>query len=91
MLNILRDALQQIVNDIDSGNTNISQEQQLQILDIINRKEMSKTEAADYIGVSPSTIDNYVKKGFIPEGMKRQGISSKLWLKSDLDKFLKNK
>ena len=52
---------------------------------------MSKTEAADYIGVSPSTIDNYVKKGIIPEGIKRQGISSKLWLKSDLDKFLKNK
>lgn len=91
MLNIVRDALQQIINDIDSGNSNISEQQQLQILDIINRKELNKTQSADYIGVCTSTFDNYVRKGLIPEGIKREGSSQKLWYKSDLNKFLKNK
>ena len=52
---------------------------------------MSKTESADYLGVSVSTFDNYVKKGLLPEGVKRRGISSKFWYKFDLDNFLNNK
>lgn len=90
MLNIVRDALQQIINDIDSGNTNISQEQQLQILNILNPERLSRTESADYLGVSKSTFDNYVKKGLIPSGTKKYGVLGKLWNKFDLDNF-KNK
>ena len=90
MLNIVRNALQQIIDDIDSGNSNISQEQQLQILDIINHKEFNRTEAAEYIGKSVSSFDNYIRKGLIPEGTKRRG-SGKFWNKTDLDKFLKTK
>lgn len=29
---------------------------------------MSKTQAADYLGVSRATFDNYVRDGFIPKG-----------------------
>lgn len=29
---------------------------------------MNKTQAADYIGVSRATFDNYIKDGFIPKG-----------------------
>ena len=52
---------------------------------------MSKTQAADYLNVSTSTFNNYVSKGYIPKGIKKQGISSKLWYKHDLDNYLKNK
>lgn len=47
-------------------------------------------EASNYIGVSRATFDNYISKGYIPKGVKRQGIPSKLWYKSDLDKFLES-
>lgn len=93
MLNILKNLLQQIINDIDSGNSNISEQDQLQIIDLIkniNTKELSKVEASNYIGVSRATFDNYISKGYIPKGVKRQGIPSKLWYKSDLDKFLES-
>jgi predicted DNA-binding protein (UPF0251 family) len=30
--------------------------------------EMNKTDAADYLGVSRATFDNYVSKGWIPKG-----------------------
>ena len=92
MLQLIKAALQQFIDDIDSGNSNINQKQQLELISILqkfNQKEFSKLEAADYIGVSRATFDNYIKNGWIPEGIKRQGWKEKIWLKSDLDRYLK--
>lgn len=94
MLKIIRNLLQQIIDDIDSGNSNISQHQQLEVIDFIrkiNTKELSKQEAADYIGVSRATFDNYINKGLIPRGSKRQGFKELSWNKFDLDKYLNEK
>ena len=92
MLELIKTTLKQLLNDIDSGNSNISESEQQQILDLferINRKEYSKTEAADYLGVSTGTIDNYVQRGWLPEGVKRQGLKQKIWYKNDLEKLRK--
>ena len=92
MLELIKTTLKQLLNDIDSGNSNISESEQQQILDLfekINRKEYSKTEAADYLGVSTGTIDNYVQRGWLPEGVKRQGLKQKIWYKNDLEKLKK--
>ena len=94
MLRLIRNLLEQIVNDIDSGNSNISQDDQQEVLSLIQKftsKELSKLEAADYIGVSRATFDNYIKNGWIPQGRKRKGFKELSWNKSDLDKFLNRK
>ena len=94
MLKLIRTLLQQIINDIDSGNSNINEDQQLEVIDMIykfNSKELSKIESANYIGVSRATFDNYISKGIIPKGSKRPGLSNLMWSKSDLDKYLKTK
>ena len=91
MLQLIKSIFQQFINDIDSGNTNINQDQQEELLSLLlqfNQKEYSKIEASDYIGVSRATFDNYISKGFIPKGKKRQGFKELSWKKSDLDKFL---
>lgn len=91
MLKIIKNLLLQIINDIDSGNSNISEEEQQETIDFINRltsKELTKIESASYIGVCRATFDNYVSKGWIPQGIKRQGTSTLFWKKYDLDKFL---
>ena len=93
MLQLIKTALKQFINDIDSGNTNITEEQQKELLSLLlqfNQKEYSKIEAANYIGVSRATFDNYINRGWIPKGKKRQGINNLLWNKSDLDEFLNN-
>jgi predicted site-specific integrase-resolvase len=47
---------------------------------------MSKTEAAEYIGVCRATFDNYVKNGYIPRGTSSHKDTKTLfWWKSDLD------
>lgn len=52
---------------------------------------MSKTQAADYIGVSRATFDNYVHDGFLPKGIKKEGFKELRWYKSDLDIFMINR
>ena len=90
MLKIIREILQQYIDKIDSGNSNISEKEQMKLIDIfreINKKELSALEACDYIGVSKSTFYNYIDKGKIPKGEKKAG-KGVVWYKSDLNKFL---
>ena len=91
MIHLIKTLLEQFINDIDSGNSNITQEQQEELISMLlkfNQKEYSKIEAAEYIGVSRATFDNYINKGLIPKGKKRQGFKELSWNKSDLDNFL---
>ena len=93
MIQILRNLLQQLIDDIDAGNSNVPNEEDLnEIINIIQRsnsKQLSKIEAANYLGVCRATFDNYVKNGWIPKGTKRQGFKELSWNKSDLDEFLR--
>lgn len=91
MLQLIKSAFQQFIEDIDSRNSNISEEQQIELLQLLqkfNQKELSKIESAQYIGVSRATFDNYISRGLIPKGHKRQGFKELSWNKSDLDRFL---
>ena len=94
MLKIIRSILQKFIDDIDANNTNLNYEQQCQILKLLSNidigqdNEMSKTRAADYLGVSRATFDNYVRDGFIPKGKQVEGFKELRWYKSDLDLYL---
>ena len=91
MIHLIKTLLEQFINDIDSGNSNITQEQQEELVSLLlkfNQKEYSKIEASEYIGVSRATFDNYISKGLIPVGKKRQGFKELSWNKSDLDNYL---
>lgn len=96
MLEIIKSILQKFIDDIDAGNSNLSYEQQCDIIralsnvNIGQENEMSKTQAADYIGVSRATFDNYIRDGFIPKGKQIGRFKELRWYKSDLDTFLAN-
>lgn len=96
MLKIIRALLQQYIDNIDSGNTNIDFQQQSDIIKILSNvnlgqeNEMNKTQAADYLGISRATFDNYVRDGFIPKGKQVGNFKELRWYKSDLDLFLIN-
>lgn len=94
MLNLIREILQKFIDDIDADNTNLSYEQQCQLIQVLSNvnlgqdNEMNKTQAADYLGVSRATFDNYVRDGFIPKGKQIGKFKELRWYKSDLDLFL---
>lgn len=79
MLNIIKQQLLKIVEDIDTGNSELSGEECEQILEhlkfLSNKEEkLSKYQACKYIKKSRSQFDVYVKEGKIPPGRKQQGF-----------------
>lgn len=88
----LRNSLMAIVQNIDSGNSTMTNEQIEDILTEINfmsqsNVKYSKYQAINYLGMKRSTFDLYVSQGLIPKGRQQAGFKEIFWLKSDLDKY----
>ena len=93
MLNLLKILLNQVIKDIDSGNSNISELEQLETINFLQKissQQLSKIESSKFIGVSRATFDNYIKEGKLPKGTKRAGFKELSWNKSDLINFINN-
>lgn len=78
-IEILRKVLQNIIDNIDCGNTNASDEQCDEIIEVVNKltntkNKLSKYQACKYLNISRATFDNYVRAGKIPKGEKEQGF-----------------
>ncbi len=87
MLQLIRSLLQNWIDDIDSGNSNITESDQRKVINFIrdiNSEELSKIQAADYLGISRATFDRRVDNGEIPKGCKKQGFNELIWFKSEL-------
>ena len=93
MLKTIRKFLVKIIEDIDSGNSNLSEEEALEVLDNLKRlsnkeKRLSKYSACQYLNISRATFDNYVREGKIPKGKHDIGFKELSWYKKDLDYYL---
>ena len=91
-LEMLKLGLEQIINNIDCGNSNATDEEIDGILDIVNKttntqNKLSKDQACKYLNISRATFDNWVRDGKVPKGKKEQGFKELFWIKSDLDKI----
>lgn len=89
---LLKQSLLAIVDKLDSGNTYISEEESLEILDHIrftvdDKSKLSKYQACKYLDISRATFDNYVAKGIVCKGRSQQGFKEKYWYNKDLDKL----
>ena len=95
MLNVIKNQLLEIIDDIDCGNSNISNEEALEwagVLRKYTRKDipLSKYQAYTYLNMSRATFDNLVREGRIPKGKKIAGFKELVWYKRDLNKYIKN-
>lgn len=73
MLKVIRSLLLKIVDDIDAGNSNITEGEAIEIVDNLRRftdkeKRLSKYAACEYLNVSRAAFDNYVREGKLPRG-----------------------
>lgn len=94
MLKVIRSLLLKIVDDIDAGNSNISEGEAIEIVDNLRRftdkeKRLSKYAACKYLNVSRATFDNYVRSGKLPRGEHEAGFKGLSWSKEVLDDFVK--
>lgn len=91
MLQTIKKLLQRVIDDIDAGNTNITEEQGIEIIHMLREfrtdKPMSKYQAYTYLNISRATFDNYVREGRLPQGKKVEGFKELMWTKKELDKW----
>lgn len=94
MLKIIKDLLLKVVDNIDSGNSNISEDEGVEIIGMIKEltdktQRLSKYKACEYLNVSRATFDNYVREGKLPKGKKVAGFNELSWTKKELDEYKK--
>lgn len=94
MLKIIKNLLLKIVSDIDAGNSNISEEEALDAIKMLQSYtnkdvKMSKYKACEYLNISRATFDNYVREGLLPKGIKEARFKELFWIQKDLDNFIK--
>ena len=94
MLGVVRNLLLKIVDDIDAGNSNITEGEAIKIVDSLKKftnkeKRLSKYAACEYLNVSRATFDNYVREGKLPRGKHEVGFKELSWDKKTLDECIK--
>ena len=94
MLQTIKKLLLGIVEDIDTGNSNLDEEEAVQIISHLRRLSrkdipMSKYQAYTYLNMSRAKFDNLVREGKIPNGKKVAGFKEISWTKKDLIKAKK--
>lgn len=94
MLQAVRKALQLIIDNIDSGNSNLNEEECIAIVDTIKRlsqKErlISKYQAYTYLNVSRATFDRLVQEGRLPKGKKIASFKELFWDERQIREYMK--
>lgn len=94
MIEVIKRYLLKIVDGIDTGNSNINDEEALELVDTLKRltdkeSRISKYEACKYLNISRATFDNYVREDKLPKGKKVAGFKELSYSKKDLDEFIR--
>ena len=96
MLKVIKLLLEKIINDIDCGNSNITEDEAMDIIKIIKSytdktQRLSKYQACQKLNVSRATFDNLVREGVIPRGEKVVGFKELFWEEKVLDKIIESR
>ena len=96
MLKVIKLLLEKIINDIDCGNSNITEDEAMDIIKIIKSytdktQKLSKYQACQKLNISRATFDNLVREGIIPRGEKVIGFKELFWEEKVLDKIIESR
>ena len=96
MLKVIKLLLEKIINDIDCGNSNITEDEAMDIIKIIKSytdktQRLSKYQACQKLNISRATFDNLVREGIIPRGEKVIGFKELFWEEKVLDKVIESR
>ena len=96
MLKVIKSLLEKIINNIDCGNSNITEDEAMEIIKVIKSytdktKRLSKYQACQKLNVSRATFDNLVREGVIPRGEKVIGFKELFWEEKVLDKIIESR
>ena len=89
MIGLIRSLLQKCIERIDAGNSNLSAEEEIKIIELLKKytnkdRKLSKYQSCEYLNMSRANFDKYIREGKIPKGKKEAGFKELLWKESEL-------
>ena len=92
MLQVIKRLLLKIVDDIDAGNSEMSEKELYEVTDLLKRynfrdKYISKYQAFTYLNISRAKFDNLVKEGILPRGKKVEGFKELQWSLKEIKEY----
>ena len=93
-MDVIAQLLEQCLGNIKAGTSNISEEDQLEIVAMLKKytdkdRRLSKYQACTYLNMSRATFDNYVREGKISKGKNETGWKELSWSESELKEVIK--
>ena len=89
MIGLIRSLLQKCIERIDAGNSNLSAEEEIKVIELLKKytnkdRKLSKYQSCEYLNMSRATFDKYIREGKIPKGKKEAGFKEIFWDESEL-------
>lgn len=84
LVKLLVKELRNIADKLDGGNSNLSEEEQCEILAMLTHTALSAEEVCSYLNISRATLTNHIRDGIIPKGRKLRGRKELIWYKDEL-------
>lgn len=96
MIGLIRSLLQKCIERIDAGNSNLSAEEEIKVIELLKKytnkdRKLSKYQSCEYLNMSRANFDKYIREGKIPKGKKEAGFKELFYLESDLRKFIETR
>ena len=94
MLQVIKRLLLKIVDDIDAGNSEMSEKELYEVTDLLKRynfrdKYISKYQAYTYLNIRRAKFDNLVREGVLPRGKKVEGFKELQWSLKEIKEYSK--
>ena len=77
--------LKETIQKIESDDCELSDSEAVDILKVVAHRPLSKEQACQYLNLSRSRFDDYVRERKIPRGRKRVGFKELCWYQDELD------
>ena len=89
MIGLIRSLLQNCIDRIDAGTSNLNAEEEIKVIELLKKytdkdRKLSKYQACAYLNMSRATFDKYIREGKIPKGKKEAGFKEIFWDESEL-------
>lgn len=81
--------LRRTADDLDAGNSELSESEALDIMDTLCHTALSKAQAYTYLNTKRSNFDKLVRDRVLPKGKKRKGFKELVWYRDELDSVLR--
>lgn len=84
LIKLLTKVLRETADKLDAGNSELTEEESIDILSVLTHKVLSKEQACDFVGLGPSQFNLLMASNKLPKGRKRKGFKELVWYEDEL-------